>query len=52
MASLSNTIIPVTPEEAREQASAMVAVALFVVAVFSCALGSGLGFLIRGVVLR
>ncbi len=52
MAALSNTIIPVTPEEAREQASAMVAVALFVVGLFSCALGSGLGYLLRAVAIH
>jgi hypothetical protein len=47
MTSLGNTIIPVTPEEVRERTSAMVVVALLVVAVSSCVLGSGLGFILR-----
>ena len=49
MESVRHTLIPIRPEEAREQSSAMAAVALLVVATFSCALGSSLGFFLRAI---
>lgn len=48
----SNTLMPVTAEEAHEQTSAMAAVALFIVALFSCVLGSGFGFVISALAAR
>ncbi len=52
MESVSGTLISITPEEAHERTSGMVAVALFVVAIFSCALGSSLGFFLRAMAVR
>jgi hypothetical protein len=48
----SNTLMQVTPEDVHEQTSAMAAAAIIVVAFFSCALGSGFGYVVRAVAAR
>jgi len=52
MTTASSTLIPVTTEDAHEQTSAMAAVALFIVALFSCAVGSGFGFVVSTLAAR